>query len=162
MWRDCTILLRWFQQLGEEQLMQNALTAAPKKQLVVLALILALFSGAALAARTPAALSGQSYLPLVHASGIWRPALNTSWQWQLSGLPIDQSVDAAMYDIDLFDSDANVVAALHAQGRKMVCYVSAGSWEDWRPDAGQFPDAVKGKPLAGRARSGLTFGGSTC
>ena len=27
----------------------------------------------------------------------------------------------------------------HTQGHKVVCYISAGSWEDWWPDAGQFP-----------------------
>jgi hypothetical protein len=30
-----------------------------------------------------------------------------------------------------------------------VCYFSAGSWEDWRPDRGTFPAEVKGRPLAG-------------
>ena len=82
-------------------------------------------------------------------SQIWRPALKTSWQWQLSDLPVDQSFDVAMYDIDMFDNDANVVAALHAQGRKVVCYVSVGSWEDWRPDQDQFPPSVIGKDYAG-------------
>src|SRR5215212_5167822 len=66
---------------------------------------------------------------------IWRPAATTSWQWQLS-TPVDLSVDAAVYDIDLFDNDASVVAALHARGRRAICYMSAGSWENWRPDAG--------------------------
>ncbi len=75
---------------------------------------------------------------------IWRPALNTSWQWQLTGT-LDTSVDVEMYDIDLFDNDASVVASLHAQGRRVVCYISAGSWEDWRPDADQFPGSVKGR-----------------
>lgn len=129
--------------------MQKALVAGSKKRLAVLMLILALSSGGARATRTPTELSIQSYLPLVRAGGIWRPALSTSWQIQFSDLPIDQSVDAAMYDIDLFDNDASVVAALHVQGRKVVCYFSAGSWEEWRPDAGQFPDAVKGKGLIG-------------
>lgn len=78
---------------------------------------------------------------------IWIPASNTSWQWQLSGLPIDQTVDAQMYDIDLFDNDASVVAALHTADRHVVCYLNAGAWEDWRTDAGQFPDAVKGNAL---------------
>lgn len=87
--------------------------------------------------------------PTLDASGIWRPALGTSWQIQLSGLPVDQTVAAQMYVIDLFDNDASVVAALHAQGRKVVCYLSAGSWEDWRPDAGQFPAAVLGNDLEG-------------
>ena len=39
---------------------------------------------------------------------------------------------------------AATVAALHAAGRKVACYFSAGSFEDWRPDAAQFPAAVKG------------------
>jgi len=69
--------------------------------------------------------------------------MSTPWQWQLT-TPIDQTVDAAMYDIDLFDNDASVVASLHAKGRKVICYISAGTWEDWRPDANQFPAGVKG------------------
>jgi len=76
--------------------------------------------------------------------GIWTPSLNTSWQWQLEGLPVDQSVDASMFDIDLFDNDKSIVDSLHAKGKKVVCYLSAGSFENWRPDAGSFPDSVKG------------------
>ena len=72
-------------------------------------------------------------------SAIWYPAPNSTWQWQLTGLPVDQSVDVAVYDIDLFDNDASVVAALHARGRKVICYMDAGSWEDFRPDAGAVP-----------------------
>jgi hypothetical protein len=49
-----------------------------------------------------------------------------------------------MDDIDLFDNDAGEVALLHAQGRVVIAYFSAGSWEDWRPDAGDFPESVKG------------------
>ncbi len=73
----------------------------------------------------------------------WRPGVVTSWQLQLT-TPVDQTVDAALYDIDLFDNDASVVAALHARGRRVVCYLSAGTWENWRPDASAFPAAVKG------------------
>ena len=56
-----------------------------------------------------------------------------------------------MYDIDLFENDANAVAALHAQGRKVVCYISAGSWEEWRPDADLMPSSVIGKDYEGWA-----------
>lgn len=76
---------------------------------------------------------------------IWQPGVNTTWQWQLSGDTIDQSFEVDMYDIDLFDSDVSVVAALHEKGRKVVCYISVGSWEDWRPDQDQFPEEVIGK-----------------
>jgi hypothetical protein len=79
---------------------------------------------------------------------IWVPPQETSWQWQLSGT-IKQSYDVDMYDIDMFETDASIVASLHDQGKKVICYISAGSWEEWRPDAGLFPAAVLGKPLAG-------------
>ncbi|MFL5800505.1 MAG: endo alpha-1,4 polygalactosaminidase [Roseiflexaceae bacterium] len=113
-------------------------------------ILAALIAGAAGAARAaPTALSPRAYLPIVRAGGIWRPALNTSWQVQFSGAPIDQSVSAAMYDIDLFDNDASLVAALQTQGRKVICYLSAGSWENWRPDQDAFPPAVLGKDYIG-------------
>src|SRR2546428_1095597 len=71
------------------------------------------------------------------------PRLRASLQIQLS-TPVDQSVNAQVYDIDLFDNSAAVVSALHASGRHVICYLSAGSYEDWRPDAAQFPAVVKG------------------
>jgi hypothetical protein len=82
------------------------------------------------------------------AVAIWRPAPHTTWQWQLTS-PVDRSVAAQMYDIDLFDNSARVVSSLHARGRRVVCYLSAGSFEEWRPDAGSFPAAVIGAPLSG-------------
>ena len=77
------------------------------------------------------------------AAAVWIPAISTPWQWQLTGT-IDQSVAVPMYDIDLFDASASVVTSLHAQGRKVVCYLSAGTYENWRPDASQFPSSVLG------------------
>lgn len=77
---------------------------------------------------------------------IWRPAPGTSWQWQLDGL-IDTTIDVEMYDIDLFDTPPQTIAALEGDGRVVICYFSAGSWEDWRPDAGSYPEVVLGNPL---------------
>jgi hypothetical protein len=73
----------------------------------------------------------------------WKPAPGTSWQWQLSGT-VDTSFDVKMYDIDLFDNSASQIASLKAQGRTVICYFSAGTYENWRPDAGQFPAAALG------------------
>lgn len=78
----------------------------------------------------------------------WQPAPATSWQWQLSG-SIDTSVDVAMYDVDLFDAPQSVIDELVAAGRIVVCYFSAGSHEDWRPDAGEFSPGDIGNPLDG-------------
>lgn len=75
---------------------------------------------------------------------IWQPTPGTSWQWQLTG-QIDTSIDVQMYDIDLFDVSKDVVNRLHSQGRTVICYFSAGSWENWRPDAKKYPASVQGR-----------------
>ena len=54
-----------------------------------------------------------------------------------------------MYDIDMFDNNAGVVASLHKKDRKVVCYISVGTWENWRPDAKKFPKSVLGKDVSG-------------
>jgi len=76
--------------------------------------------------------------------GRWRPEPGTGWQWQLSGR-LDPTVDVPVYDIDGFDHDASAVADLHRRGRKVICYLSTGAWEDFRPDAGKFPASLRGR-----------------
>ena len=65
-----------------------------------------------------------------------------------------------MYDIDLYDAqpaassyqvagfgtvhidkgeNAGVISTLHARGKKVICYVDSGAWENYRPDASLFP-----------------------
>jgi len=78
----------------------------------------------------------------------WKPTKGLSWQWQLSG-KLDPTVPAAVYDIDAETSSAADVTALHKAGRKVVCYVDAGSYEKGRPDAKRFPAAVLGKTMDG-------------
>lgn len=101
--------------------------------------------------------SPHSYLPWVarnhkrlFEADWWLPEPGTSWQWQLSGT-IDTSLDVMMYDIDLFDVPQSVINQLHQDGRIVICYFSAGSWEEWRPDAAKFPAQVIGNPLDGWA-----------
>ena len=80
------------------------------------------------------------------SGGPWSPKPGLSWQWQLTGT-IDESVDVAMYDIDLFETPQATIASLQAKGRVVICYFSAGSYEDWRPDASSIPTAARGKKL---------------
>jgi len=82
------------------------------------------------------------------SSSLWQPKPGTSWQWQLSG-SIDTSIDVAMYDIDLVEAPQAVIDELHGKGRVVICYFSAGSREDWRPDAGDFSSSDYGKGLQG-------------
>lgn len=79
---------------------------------------------------------------------IWQPDPGTSWQWQLTG-EINTSWEVTMYDIDLFDTPPVTIDRLHTDGRVVICYFSAGSWEDWREDASEFPEVVLGEQLEG-------------
>ena len=81
------------------------------------------------------------------ANSWWRPSPGLTWQWQLDE-EIDTSIEAQVYDIDLY-ADQQVIDALHARGVKVICYISVGSWEDWRPDAGRFPQEVLGREYDG-------------
>ncbi|MFE5814423.1 endo alpha-1,4 polygalactosaminidase [Streptomyces sp. NPDC056479] len=75
----------------------------------------------------------------------WQPRPGLAWQWQLDG-KVDRSVDVPVYDIDGFENSADDVARLHRDGRKVICYVNVGAWEDYRPDRGDFPRSVLGRP----------------
>jgi len=77
----------------------------------------------------------------------WQPKPGLTWQWQLNG-KLNTSYNVAVYDIDLFDAPAEEIAKLHERNIKVICYFSAGTYEDWRPDAAYFPDNILGKPLA--------------
>lgn len=75
--------------------------------------------------------------------GWWRPEKGLSWQWQLQG-DIDTAIDADVYDLDITGPSDEVLATLAGRDVKLICYFSVGSWEDWRPDAADFPDGVLG------------------
>jgi hypothetical protein len=52
-----------------------------------------------------------------------------------------------MYDIDLFDTSAATIALLKTQGKRVVCYFSAGSFKPFRPDSNRFLPVDKGAQL---------------
>jgi hypothetical protein len=80
----------------------------------------------------------------------WKPSAKTikSWQIQFTGT-LNTSVTAQVWDVDGDGTTKAQVAALHAKGAKVICYVSAGSYENWRSDRSRFPAAVLGKTLDG-------------
>ena len=82
----------------------------------------------------------------------WSPATSTSWQIELAHPLTNTTFDASVYDIDLFENNASIITTLHDQGRRVICYFSAGSYENWRPDARSFNNKTDlGKPLDGWA-----------
>ncbi|KQM59996.1 MULTISPECIES: endo alpha-1,4 polygalactosaminidase [unclassified Sphingomonas] len=78
----------------------------------------------------------------------WRPVATTTWQWQLSGT-VDTRYAVDAYDIDLFDTPAATIAQLHLSKRRVICYFSAGSSENWRSDDGKFVASDRGSALDG-------------
>lgn len=78
------------------------------------------------------------------------PALRNglTWQWQLTEA-LDRSWDVDVYDVDLFEATDADLAGLRADGRLVVCYFSAGSYEDWRPDRSDYPEDAIGNRLDG-------------
>jgi hypothetical protein len=94
------------------------------------------------------------------------------WQYQLQGVAayastggINVNISAVpvaggaavrpqVFDIDLYVDQAvsgnnstlatAATSAIHANGAKAICYVSAGTWENWRPDTAAFPASVLG------------------
>ncbi|KAE9366181.1 glycoside hydrolase family 114 protein, partial [Stipitochalara longipes BDJ] len=88
--------------------------------------------------------------PSATASGqVWKPTAGTTWQIQLSGTVSDLTYPADVFDVDLFDTPQDTINKLKAQGKKVMCYFSAGSYEDWRPDQASFLPSDKGSPLEG-------------
>jgi hypothetical protein len=84
---------------------------------------------------------------------LWQPAVADKIQMVLSGTVrasegsvIPQNVN--IFDIDLFDTPASTISTLRDQGIKVICYFSAGTSEDWRPDYSDFKDSDKGAGLS--------------
>jgi hypothetical protein len=119
------------------------------------------------AATVPTALACQT-----SQGACWHPALNARWQYQLQAVAgynstggINVGISAAPYtggaavkpavfDIDLYTDQAiagnnttlntAAVSAIHAAGAKAICYVDAGTSENWRADFNQFPASIQG------------------
>lgn len=62
-----------------------------------------------------------------------------------------QPANIPIFDVDLFYTNKSAIDTLQTQGKKVICYFSAGSSEDWRPDYVDFPIADKGPCLNGWA-----------
>ena len=97
--------------------------------------------------------------PTAGAKSMWIPRQGLQWQYQLQGklktnlcvVPMSGGacVRPNVYDVDLYATNGTTlntaaVATIHAVGAHAVCYVDAGTWEDFRPDAGAYPASIKG------------------
>jgi hypothetical protein len=71
------------------------------------------------------------------------------WYYQLQGTL--QSRPPSIYLIDMFDSSAATIQNLKMAGHTVICVMSAGTVENWRPDANQFTAAETGRRVSGAA-----------
>jgi len=110
------------------------------------AFLLALLALAACTGTSGAATSPPR--PARCAGACWKPTTADTFYWQLQGVLLETDA-ASVYDVDLFDTSTATVRRLEAAGHRTVCYVSAGSFENWRSDASRFPATTLGRPLDG-------------
>jgi hypothetical protein len=75
---------------------------------------------------------------------LWQPEFGSKWQIVLSSVvDINKIVqdDVNVYDVDLADTPKETIQGLKDMGKKVICYFSAGTSEDWRVDYSSFlPD----------------------
>ncbi|PWN32698.1 uncharacterized protein FA14DRAFT_76940 [Meira miltonrushii] len=83
-------------------------------------------------------------------SSIWQPAAGISWNYLLLSPPLTNATNGTQaIGLDLFDVQTEIVQGLQQNGAKVICYFSAGSYENWRPDQAQFQPDDLGKSLKG-------------
>ncbi|MDD2922787.1 MAG: endo alpha-1,4 polygalactosaminidase [Anaerolineales bacterium] len=123
-----------------------------KKMLEILLVVIFTISACASApeiAETPIDISATATQSIVTAAPIKIPPPNATWQIQYAGDIDNVSADFDIYNLDLFETSPAVIAGLHTRGIFVMCYFSAGSFEDWRPDTSNFPAEVLGKDYEG-------------
>lgn len=81
------------------------------------------------------------------ANAPWLPAPASSWQWQLSG-PLDLGIDAEIFNVDYETTTHTETDTLKRDGRRLICYLSAGTRENYRSDADKFPLPVLGDVMS--------------
>ncbi|XP_048778447.2 uncharacterized protein LOC125682087 [Ostrea edulis] len=85
---------------------------------------------------------------LVEVACWWRPHQHMSWNDVIGEDNINTGIHGDVYVIDLFSSHhQRLIPTLHSKGKKVVCYFSAGTYENWRPDRHSFPSDALGSAL---------------
>jgi len=90
---------------------------------------------------------------IASTGALWQPAVGSKFQIVLGmNLKVEDGkdllpADADVFDIDLFNTPVEVISKLHARGKKVICYFSAGTSESWRPDDYLFKAKDKGEQM---------------
>lgn len=76
-----------------------------------------------------------------------------SWVYQLTGSINSYLEIPTIYIVDMFDTDPASIRSMKEAGHTVICSVSAGISEDWRPDYSEFQSADMGNTVRGSGRS---------
>lgn len=98
------------------------------------------------------------------SSDFWKPTAGQSWNIQLLKVPdVSAAEDNAysVWDFDMALASSELINSFHAKGRRVICYFSAGSVEDYRSDAGDFPKEAVGKVMDGVSTTVKRFKATT-
>jgi hypothetical protein len=60
----------------------------------------------------------------------WKPSVGATWQIELSDTITDTTYNADVFDVNLFDIPVSIISTLHTNGKKVICYFSAGGYEN--------------------------------
>ena len=93
----------------------------------------------------------QSVKTVQPSNPYWIPATSSQLQIQYADYPVDMTIDADIFAIDLFETPQETIDQLHTAEKKVICYLNTGAWEEYRPDAEDFPDAIIGNDYEGWA-----------
>ncbi len=98
---------------------------------------------------------GPSYSPPVSGprigGQIWKPKIGQKIQVILDRrvARLDPNAplvpeQADIWDLDLFDTTKETIDILHSKGKRVICYLSVGGSESWRPDFTSIPKSDMG------------------
>lgn len=87
--------------------------------------------------------------PLLSTTTYWKPEVGTTWDYELANPIKHTSSSIDVYSIDLVENSKESINDLHKQGKHVICYFSAGSYENWRPDKSKFKKSDIGEPMDG-------------
>lgn len=89
----------------------------------------------------------------ISRASLWKPSVRDSWQIALRN-PVNMKQpklepDVKIWDIDAYENSKEIIEAIQKQGKKVICYFSAGTYENYREDKGMFKPEDLGKTLDG-------------
>lgn len=89
---------------------------------------------------------------VTRATTMWKPAPGLTWTYQLSVIPTATQLlnpkEFDVWNIDLFDTPTSSIKTIQNANSKVICYFSAGTFENWRSDALKFKASDKGNAMA--------------